>query len=35
MASEELVSLAKTAISARLAERSLPVALVGLEEQYK
>ncbi|KAG0292349.1 origin recognition complex subunit 4, partial [Linnemannia gamsii] len=35
MALEELVSLAKTAISARLAERSLPVALVGLEEQYK
>ncbi|KAF8947024.1 origin recognition complex subunit 4 [Haplosporangium gracile] len=35
MSVEELVSLAKTAISARLAERSLPVALVGLEEQYK
>ncbi|OAQ35720.1 origin recognition complex, subunit 4 [Linnemannia elongata AG-77] len=35
MSVEDLVSLAKTAISARLAERSLPVALVGLEEQYK
>ncbi|KAF9136017.1 origin recognition complex subunit 4 [Mortierella sp. 14UC] len=35
MASEEFVSMAKTAISARLAERTLPVALVGLEEQYK
>ncbi|KAG0271586.1 origin recognition complex subunit 4 [Linnemannia exigua] len=35
MATEEFVSMAKTAISARLAERTLPVALVGLEEQYK
>lgn len=35
MISAELVSLASTAILARLSERSLPVALVGLEEQYK
>ncbi|KAF9931183.1 origin recognition complex subunit 4 [Linnemannia zychae] len=35
MTSENLVTLAKAAISARLAERTLPVALVGLEEQYK
>ncbi|KAG0371545.1 origin recognition complex subunit 4 [Mortierella sp. AD032] len=35
MATEEFVSMARTAISARLAERTLPVALVGLEEQYK
>ncbi|KAG0337873.1 origin recognition complex subunit 4 [Podila horticola] len=35
MISEELVALATTAILARLSERSPPVALVGLEEQYK
>ncbi|KAG0087441.1 origin recognition complex subunit 4 [Podila epicladia] len=35
MISEELVALASTAILARLSERSPPVALVGLEEQYK
>ncbi|KAG0091752.1 origin recognition complex subunit 4 [Podila epicladia] len=34
MISEELVALASTAILARLSERSPPVALVGLEEQY-
>ncbi|KAF9968653.1 origin recognition complex subunit 4 [Mortierella alpina] len=35
MATEECVALAKSAILARLAERALPPALVGLEEQYK
>ncbi|CAO3566485.1 unnamed protein product [Mortierella alpina] len=35
MAAEECVTLAKSAILARLAERALPPALVGLEEQYK
>lgn len=35
MISEELVALATTAILARVSERSPPVALVGLEEQYK
>ncbi|KAF9310178.1 origin recognition complex subunit 4 [Podila horticola] len=34
MISEELVALATTAILARVSERSPPVALVGLEEQY-
>jgi hypothetical protein len=35
MTTKELATLAKTAILARLAERTLPPTLVGLEEQYK
>ncbi|KAF9952212.1 origin recognition complex subunit 4 [Modicella reniformis] len=35
MSTEELVTLAKTAVLARLGERTLPPTLVGLEEQYK
>ncbi|KAG0338592.1 origin recognition complex subunit 4, partial [Podila humilis] len=35
MISEELVTLATTAIQARLSEHSPPETLVGLEEQYK
>ncbi|KAG0206144.1 origin recognition complex subunit 4 [Mortierella sp. GBA30] len=35
MATEDLVAMAKNAISARLSERTIPPTLVGLEEQYK
>ncbi|KAK3821179.1 MAG: origin recognition complex subunit 4 C-terminus-domain-containing protein [Benniella sp.] len=35
MTTKELATMAKTAILARLAERTLPPTLVGLEEQYK
>ncbi|KAF8938520.1 origin recognition complex subunit 4 C-terminus-domain-containing protein [Dissophora ornata] len=35
MTIEDLVTLAQTAISARLSERTLPSALIGLDEQYK